>query len=315
MARGTSSIADDRSDPVAPAAPLDSVGGMKRIAFLGLGTMGSGMARRLLGAGFAVTVHNRTRHRADALVAAGAVWAASPAESAESADAIVAMVADDLASRTLWLGHEGALAGARAGTLAIECSTLTGEWSTELRAAAGAAGLSFLDAPVTGSKPQADAGELVFMVGGDGAVLETAQPVLRAMGNRIVHVGAPGAGTIVKLMNNFLSGVQIASFGEALALLRRAGIDPEKAMEVILPGSPGSLMLRTVYSRLKAGDDRANFTVKLMAKDLGYAQQEATRRQLSLRTASAPLALFQESVAHGDGDKDISSLARRLQNV
>lgn len=286
---------------------------MMRIAFLGLGMMGSGMARRLLGAGFALTVHNRTRAKAEELLAAGAAWADSPREAAADADAIITMVADDPASRSLWLGHDGILAGARAGALGLECSTISVEWGQELRAAAHAAGLRFLDAPVTGSKPQAAAGELVFMVGGEAAVLADARPLLQPMAARIVHVGGSGAGTQVKLLNNFLSGVQVASLAEALALMDRVGIDPEKAMEVILPGAPGSPMVRNVYQRIKAGDDTPLFALRLMAKDLAYAQQEGARQGLPLRTAAAALSLFQAAVSAGDGDRDLSAVARHLR--
>ncbi|MGH7995474.1 MAG: NAD(P)-dependent oxidoreductase, partial [Opitutaceae bacterium] len=219
-----------------------------RVAFLGLGIMGSGMARRLLQAGFPLTVHNRTREKAETLVAEGASWAATPREATENADAVVSMVADDDASRALWLGHDGALAGLRAGTLAIECSTLTPAWNLDLRRAVESEEARFLDAPVTGSKPQAAAGELVFMVGGDAAVVESARTILAPMGGKIVHVGGPGSGARVKLLNNFLAGVQAASLAEALGLMERTGVDPAKAMEVILAGAPGSPMINAVYN-------------------------------------------------------------------
>ncbi|HEY3756968.1 MAG TPA: NAD(P)-dependent oxidoreductase [Opitutaceae bacterium] len=284
------------------------------IAFLGLGIMGTGMAKRLLGAGFGVSVYNRTRERAEPVIAAGAKWAATPRAAAENADAIVCMVADDAASRSMWLGHDGILAGARRGTLAIEASTISVEWSLELRAAAEAAELRFLDAPVTGTKPHAAAGELVFMVGGDAAVVEAAMPVFKPMSSRVVHVGKGGSGNQVKLLNNFLSGVQAAALAEALVLMERSGVDAGKAMEIIAAGAPGSPMVKTIYARIKSGDETTNFPLKLMAKDLAYAQQEGGRNGIPLRSAAAAHAVFQNAVNHGDGDRDLSAVIRHLRD-
>lgn len=286
---------------------------MKRIAFVGLGVMGSGMARRLMVSGLAVTVHNRTRAKAEPLIAAGARWAATPRQAAEGAEAIFAMVADDDASRSLWLGHEGILAGAKAGALGIECSTISVAWGEELRGAARAAGLRFLDAPVTGSKPQAAAGELVFMIGGESADIADARPLFEPMGSRVVTVGGPGAGTKVKLINNFLSGVQTASLAEALALMDRLGVDPDKAMEIISAGAPGSPMIKTIYQRAKAREESPQFALKLMAKDLNYAQKAGVDQGLPLRTAAAALALFQSAAEAGEGEKDMSAVVRHAR--
>ena len=198
------------------------------IAFLGLGIMGSGMARRLLGAGFPVTVYNRNCDKAAPLAAAGARIAASPREAAAGAKVVIAMVADDAASRGLWLGEQGALAGAARGTVLVESSTLTVGWVKELAAAAAAGGFEFLDAPVTGSKMQAAAGELNFLVGGEAATLEKIRPVLVPMSRSIVHLGPTGSGALIKLINNFVCGVQVASLAEAKYMLRMS--------ELVVPG-------------------------------------------------------------------------------
>jgi 3-hydroxyisobutyrate dehydrogenase len=149
---------------------------MQKVAILGLGIMGNGMAHNLLKAGFALTVYNRSREKAAALEAAGAQVADTP----------------KAASRSVWLGDDGALAGVRSDTLLIECSTLSTGWVRELAELAGRRGCAFLDAPVTGSKPVAESGELGFLVGGDAAALERARPVLEAMGQRINHLGPVG---------------------------------------------------------------------------------------------------------------------------
>jgi len=158
-----------------------------RVAVLGLGLMGYGMANNLLRAGFPLTVYNRSRDKAAPLAAAGATVAETPRQAAEGADVVVSMVADDTASRAVWLGETGALAGARDGALLIECSTLSTAWVRELAGLASAKGCPLLDAPVTGSQPQAEAGELGFFVGGDAEALRQVEPVLKAMGQRINH--------------------------------------------------------------------------------------------------------------------------------
>src|SRR6186997_2757069 len=160
----------------------------QRVALIGLGLMGSGMARRLLGAGFPLAVYNRSPERAAPLGAEGARVAASPREAALDAEVILSMVADDAASRAVWLGEDGALAGAARGAVLVDCGTLTVGWIEELSRAAAAAGCSLLDAPVTGSKPQAAAGELLFLVGGSADALEIARPALAVMSRAIVHV-------------------------------------------------------------------------------------------------------------------------------
>src|SRR5688572_27413983 len=175
-----------------------------RVALFGLGLMGAGMARRVLGAGFPLTIYNRTPGKATALVAAGAQLAATPREAAARADVIISMVADDAASRAVWLGENGALAGAARGAVLIEASTLTPGWIAELGQAAAQRGCELLDAPVTGSKIHAASGELSFLVGGSAAGLEKARPVLSVMSKAIVHVGLGGSGALLKLINNFL---------------------------------------------------------------------------------------------------------------
>ncbi len=187
---------------------------MNSIAFLGVGTMGAGMAGRLLDAGFTVAVWNRHRDRTNALVARGARAADSPKAAASGADLVISMVADDAASRTVWLGPDGALAGAARGTVVIESSTLSPAWIGELAGHAAKAGCELLDAPVTGSRAHAASGELLFLVGGADATLERARPVLAAMGSRgIIHLGPTGSGARMKLINNFVCGVQAAALG------------------------------------------------------------------------------------------------------
>lgn len=284
------------------------------IAFLGLGIMGGGMARRLITNGFPVTVFNRSAEKSKPFAAEGARVAESAAEAAARAEVIISMVADDNASRSLWLGLNGALDGAKPGTICIECSTVTLGWTRELSAAATARQCAFLDAPVTGSKAQAAAGELNFLVGGDATMLEKVKPVLAAMSRAIVHLGPVGSGAMVKLINNFVCGVQIASLAEAMAMIDRSGLDRTKALEVLLHGAPGSPLVKAVAARMSAAEYTPNFLLRLMAKDLGYAMQEGDKLSLDLKTAAAALERFQQSIAAGLGDKDIAAVVELLRS-
>lgn len=288
---------------------------MKSVAVLGLGTMGSGMAHRLLGAGFEVTVYNRSEARAEALGAAGAKVAATPREAASNADVVIAMLADDPASRGVWLGENGALAGIKTGAVLVDSSTLSPTWVAELAAAAQQRGCALLDAPVTGSKPQAEKGELLFLVGGDAAALDSIRDVLAAMSRGLVHLGPTGSGARMKLINNFLCGVQAASIAEAIAMIERSGLDRDQALEVLNNGAPGSPLVRTLGGRMAARDYRTNFAVDLMMKDLRYAIEEAARHGIELGTAAAGLRAFERASVEGHGSEDISTVVEPLRTA
>lgn len=270
--------------------------------------MGSGMARRLLGAGFALRVYNRSAARAAALGSAGAFVAATPREAAVGADAVISMLADDAASRAAWTGAEGALAGVRAGAVLIESSTLSVGWVKELAAQAESRGYQLLDAPVTGSKPQAENGELLFLIGGDAGALDSVREVLKPMSRGAIHLGPSGSGALMKLINNFLCGVQAASLAEALAMIENSGLDRTQALEVLANGAPGSPMLKTLSARMTARDFRPNFSVNLMAKDLAYAIAEGSQLDVALKTAQAGREVFQAASASGWGEQDISAI-------
>ena len=196
-----------------------------RVGILGLGIMGSGMARRLLSSGFELSVYSRNQEKVKPLADAGAFAAKSPAEAAAGAQVVLSMVSDDLASRAVWLGEQGGLAGSQPGSVLIESSTLSVGWVRELAAAAAERQCEFLDAPVTGTKPHAESGQLLFLVGGSAQVLETARPVFSVLGRDTIHLGPTGSGALMKLINNFLAAVHTVSFAEALALIKTASFD------------------------------------------------------------------------------------------
>lgn len=272
--------------------------------------MGSGMARRLLSAQFPLTVYNRNREKCIPFAGEGAVVAATPREAAAQSQIIISMVANDDASRDVWLGSEGALAGASANSLLIESSTLTVQWIRELSNKALERDCRFLDAPVTGTKPHAASGELTFLVGGSADAVAAAQPVFSVLGRDTVHLGPVGSGALMKLINNFLCGVQAASFAEALSLIDVAGLDRTRALSILTGGAPGSGIVKRVADRVVSGDFTPNFALRWMAKDLSYALQEASTRQISLQTVAAALSIFQGAIAQGHGDEDFSAVSK-----
>jgi 3-hydroxyisobutyrate dehydrogenase len=293
----------------------------KRVALLGLGVMGTGMAHSLLRAGFPVTVYNRNAAKATALAnehaSAGARAATTPREAASDADFVVSMVADDAASRAVWLGENGALAGAKSDAVLIESSTVTAAWIRELAAAVAArasAGLELLDAPVTGTRPHAEAGELLFLVGGSVSALERARPVLDAMSRAIVYVGPTGSGALMKLVNNFVCGVQAVALAEALTLVERSGLDRTTALEVLTTGAPGSPLVKTLSARMTNGEfTPPNFALQLMTKDMVYAQQEAARSGVTLDTAACAQRAFERAIADGHADEDFASVVQSVR--
>jgi 3-hydroxyisobutyrate dehydrogenase len=287
----------------------------ERVALLGLGTMGLGMAGRLAQAGFPLAVWNRTASRAESLRASGARVATTPADAARGATCIVAMLSDDVASREVWLGENGALAAAAPGALLIESSTISPMWVRELGAAARARGCALIDAPVTGSRTHAASGELSFLVGGDTKDVERATPILRAMGKEIAHVGPLASGATLKLVNNFVCAVQAVAFGEALALLDKSGLDLAKAVPVLVNGAPGSGLVKNVAGRIAAHDTSVHFYLGLMQKDLSYAVDEGRRHSLDLRTAALARDLFRAAAEHGFASSDLSTITEYLRGL
>jgi 3-hydroxyisobutyrate dehydrogenase len=285
----------------------------QKVAILGLGTMGAGMAKNLLAAGFSVAAYNRTRAKAEPLAEAGARIAASPADASSDADVILTMLSDETASRAAWIGPQGALASPKPGAVLIESSTVTPKWIAELAGFATARGLDLLDAPVTGSRVQAEAGQLTFLVGGDAAVLEQVRPVLAAMSKEIVLLGPSGSGARMKLINNFLCGVQVASLAEGLAWIERSGLDRDLALRVLKGGAPGSPLLAAISGRMVEAKYDVNFLLSLMDKDLRYAAADAAAVGIDLRTAQSAEMLFADAIESGYAGKDMSAVVEPLR--
>ena len=281
------------------------------VAILGLGIMGSGMARRLLSEGFPVTVYNRSPEKYTSFISGGALGANTPQEAASRSQIIISMVANDEASRNVWLGENGALAGAAPGSLLIESSTLGSNWIQELATKAHECKCQFLDAPVTGTKPHAASGELTFLVGGSDEAVTAAKPVFSVLGRETHHLGPTGSGTLMKLVNNFVCGVQAASLSEALGLIDAGQLDRTKALAILTNGAPGSGIVKRVADRVTANEfTPPNFNLRWMAKDLSYALREASARNVSLQTAAAASSIFQRAIAEGHGDEDFSAVTK-----
>ncbi len=245
---------------------------MPRVAFIGLGRMGHGMAGRYLDAGLTLSVWNRSKAKAEDLIARGARWATSPEDAAIDADAVVSMVADDEASTQVWLSKDGAAATMKAGTIAIECSTVSHDHALSLSRELGSRGIIYIDCPVTGLPDAAAAGKLTLLVGADAADLERALPFLEPIGSTIRHFGPVGAGTVYKLINNLLGAIQIAGLAEGLAIAEQAGLDMKLVLESIQAGVAASPQVLRHSKRMVARDfSGATFTAALRHKDAAYA--------------------------------------------
>lgn len=245
---------------------------MAKVGFIGLGRMGHGMAGRYLDAGFDVAVWNRSKAKAEDLIARGARWAVSPAEVADGADAVVTMVADDEASRAVWLGENGAISRMKAGSLAIECSTISHQHALDIAGELRGRGLVYIDCPVTGLPQAAAAGKLTLLVGAEPADLERAKPYLAPIGDVIRHFGAVGTGTVFKLINNLMGAVQIASLAEGVAIAEQAGLDMNLVAEALSTGAVASPQVIRHSKRMIARDFAgASFTAALRHKDAVYA--------------------------------------------
>jgi 3-hydroxyisobutyrate dehydrogenase len=292
---------------------------MSRVAFIGLGRMGRGMAGRLVAAGHDVVVHNRTRDKAAELLTAGARWADSPAEAVAGVEAVLVMVSDDEASRGVWLGADGVLAGEPApDALAVECSTLSHDWVLELAAAATARHLRYLDAPVTGLPDAAAAGQLTLLVGGEPADVAAAEPLLRELSVDRVHFGPVGAGTAYKLVINLMGAVQIAAAAEGMAMAERAGLDLGLVAATIAGGQAASPQVVRNTRRMVAGDPGSDvvFSGHLRRKDAAYGVRLAETLGIGAPFGRMALDGLDALVAAGLGDQNESSIievARRAR--
>jgi len=284
------------------------------IGFIGLGLMGKPMALNLLKKGFRVVVNSRSRGPVDELVAAGATAAASPADVARAATIIVTMLPDGPDVALVLEGPNGIFSAMQAGTVIIDSSTIAPATAKRLAAATAERGGQFLDAPVSGGEIGAIAGTLAFMVGGDPTALEQARPAIEAMGSpeKLVHVGESGAGQICKACNQIVLGGTMAVVAEAIALSRKAGVDPMKVRAALMGGFAQSRVLDVHGERMITANWKPGFKAKFFKKDLGIAMNSLAENGVTATTSAVVQQLVQAQVTAGEGDEDYSGLAKAI---
>jgi len=296
-----SHTADDARGFVAPEA-------RPRIGFIGLGAMGSRIAGRLLDAGHPVSATNRTAAKAQPLIERGVTWTSTAREVAASTDVVLSMVTDDEALEAIATGPDGVLAGVRAGQVYVDMSTVSPQASRQLAERVAALGAHMLDAPVSGSIPQAESGTLAIMVGGDPHAFAAIEPLLRELGRAVTHVGPNGQGLVLKLAINISLAVQTLAFSEGLVLAERAGVDPDVAAEVMSTSSIGSPMLKARTPLLLHLPDHAWFDVELMQKDIRLARQTAADLHIPPPSAAVADQILGEARHLGYGHRDLAAL-------
>lgn len=286
-----------------------------RVAVIGTGRMGGAMVGRLAGAGFHVTVHNRTRARAEQVAERhGAAVAPTPRDAVRDAEVVLVSLADDAAVRAAYGGPDGLLAGLGAGQVVADTSTVDPETLRGLEGAVTAAGAALLDTPVSGSVSTVEAGALLVMAGGDAAALQQARPALDAIASRVVHLGALGSGATMKLVVNAMVHALNGALAEALVLAEKAGLDRPAAYDVIAASAVGAPFV--AYKResyLRPEEAPVAFALDLVAKDLALADSLATRVGSPMPQLAANREVVRQALAAGLGEADLSALAILLR--
>ena len=287
---------------------------MSKAAFIGLGAMGSRMAANLLKAGHEVTVCDLAPDAVKKLADFGAKTAPSARQAAEGNDFVLTMVRDDEISRKVWLdATTGALAGMKPGAIAIECSTITPAWARELGGAISKAGTAMLEAPVSGSTPQAENAQLVFLIGGDVETLKREEPLLKGMGSGVQRAGPVGAGALAKLITNTLMGVQLSTIAEMIGMLNRQGVDPKQVLDAVAATPLWSPHLTSDTESMLGGDFESHFPIKLLVKDLNYTVKTAGD-DASVPTVSAARDVFQKAMNEKLGDLNMTAVVKLFDN-
>ena len=282
---------------------------MESVGFIGLGIMGSRQAANLARAGFELTVHNRTRERADTWAAEhGGVVAATPRELAERSDVVITMVVDGPQVEALLLGEDGALAGARPSALFVDMSTIAPSDARRLGATLREHGHGFVDAPVTGSAPRAEDGTLTIMVGGEEDDVARAMPLFEAMGELIVHVGEVGRGQQVKVISNAVAAVNCATLAQAIVVGRREGVDLEAMLRVMGAGAANSQMLQLKGGSMLEHDFEPLFKLEHMLKDVVFCLEEARAAGAPFPFAALAGELYSAGAGRGLGERDFAAV-------
>lgn len=288
---------------------------MTKIAFIGTGIMGSGMAHNLLNAGYRVTVYNRTMAKTQPLVDAGAAGAATAREAVADADVVIVIVGDDHSSREIWLGENGVLAGSpKQNAIAIESTTLSLEWVRELHQILNASEVRFVDSPVTGGRKGAESGTLTLLVGAEEKTLIEARPVMEAYSQEIIHFGQPGAGTAYKLIVNLIVAAQATALAEGLLLAEKSGLDMAQVIRGLTSGAVASRVVKAYAESMVKGDhSRVNFSARWLHKDTTYALKLATELGQAIPMSAVAVQIYQMAAAKGLADKNASAVIEALR--
>ncbi len=281
---------------------------MSTVGFVGLGAMGSRIAGRLLDAGNDVYANNRTKAKAEPLIERGLQWRDSPREVAAATDVLFSMVTDDAALEAIATGPDGILAGLVEGKVYVDMSTVSPRASRALAERVAAAGAQMLDAPVSGSIPQAESGTLAIIVGGSAPAFATVEPLLHELGQAVTHVGENGQGLLIKLAVNISLAVQTLAFSEGLLLAERGGVDPQVAAEAMSNSSIGSPMLKARIPLLLDLPEQAWFDVALMHKDIRLARAAAGELAVPLPTAAVADEMLSRASELGYEHRDLAAL-------
>ncbi len=280
---------------------------MKKIAIIGTGIMGAGIAANFLRAHYPVVVWNRTQEATASLVEQGAVTAGSPREAAAEADIVFEVTANDESSRSVWMGEDGIIAGAKSDAILITCATLSVSWITELSTLCAEAQKTFFDMPMTGGRIGAESGQLILLAGGDEEKLKTLQPYLEPISQKVIYFGPAGSGAKFKLLLNMLQGIHIAGLGEVLRLAKANGMNIQ-AVGDALAERPGGTTTNLAWRDYQHIPDPINFSVKWIAKDLGYAKQMAGGMATPL--LEDVLAQYQAALDAGLENEDWTAINR-----
>ncbi len=287
-----------------------------RVAFIGVGNMGGRMSRRLLAAGYPVTVCDPSRELVEGLVGEGARSAASAAEAASDAEIVILSLPTPAIVESVVAGPDGILVNARPGTIVIDMSTGDPGTARRVEASCRAAGLNFLDAPVSRGVVGAEKGTLLIMVGGDAEVLEAVRPVLSHLGSDIVHVGGPGSGQVVKLCNNMLAAIHMQALGEVLVTGVKAGVEVEVLAKVLSGGTGGSWILSNhLPATVLAGDDGTRFALDLMHKDVWLFLRAAEEQGLATPLAATAAQTLRVARSEGYGPRDYSAIIHYFEHL
>jgi 3-hydroxyisobutyrate dehydrogenase len=286
--------------------------GKTRVGWIGTGVMGLSMCGHVLDAGYAVTVHNRTRERAEPLLEKGATWADTPAEVAVASDVVCSIVGYPADVREVVLGDDGALSAAKAGAVLVDLTTSEPSLAVEIAERAAEKDVASIDAPVSGGDVGARNATLSIMVGGDEEAVERVRPLLEVMGKTIVRQGGPGAGQHAKMVNQTLIASGMVGVCEALLYAYEAGLDLETVLESVAPGAAGSWSLTNYAPRMLKGDFEPGFLVEHFVKDMGIALAEARRMNLAMPGLALAEQLYVALMAQGKGRKGTHSLILAL---